>query len=117
MIERRDAIFKPGKVVITAALRDELWEAIPTSFEGELTYFLTCHLRGDWGDVDAEDWASNDRAVEGFLDLELVRSEETGGQRVYDRVLSSYRLSNGTRLWIITEADRSSTTLLRPEDY
>ena len=104
-IERREAIFNPGKVVATADLLSELREAIPETFEAELTYFLGKHLRGDWGDVDAEDWATNDAALEGDVVL--------GG----NRVLSSYRLSNGIRLWIITEADRSSTTLLRPEDY
>ena len=61
---------------------------------------LARHGRGDWGEVDAEDKAANDRAV--------VHGE---------RVLSAYTLEGGRRLWIITEADRSSTCILLPEEY
>ena len=61
---------------------------------------LQRHVAGDWGDVCAEDKQTNDRAVvEGM------------------RILSSYRAANGTKFWIISEADRSSTTVLLPEDY
>lgn len=58
------------------------------------------HASGDWGDVCPEDWRANDRA----------RTEGT-------RLLSSYRLRDGTEVWIITEADRSSTTVLLPAEY
>jgi hypothetical protein len=62
--------------------------------------FLTRHQAGDWGEVSSEDWQENELSVrEGF------------------RVLSSYTLSTGKKIWIITEADRSATTLLLPEDY
>lgn len=62
--------------------------------------FLARHAKGDWGDVDAEDKQANDDAlVDG------------------SRVLSSYRLRNGVKIWIITEADRSSTCCLLPEEY
>ncbi len=58
------------------------------------------HQAGDWGDVDAHDQAANDQAlVEGT------------------RILSVYQAANGTKFWIITEADRSATTILLPEDY
>lgn len=57
------------------------------------------HAMGDWGDVDSEDAAANDSAVAG------------GG-----RVLSSFSVG-AERLWIITEADRLSTTLLLPSEY
>ena len=58
------------------------------------------HLCGDWGDLDQEDVAANNRAVaEGF------------------RLLSCYHLPHGVHIWIITEADRSSTTILLPSDY
>ncbi len=61
---------------------------------------LSRHARGDWGDLCAEDKAENEVSVkEGF------------------RLLSSYRDSHGTKFWIITEADRSATTVLLPEDY
>ncbi|MGO8698482.1 MAG: hypothetical protein ACLQVY_12265 [Limisphaerales bacterium] len=56
------------------------------------------HQAGDWGEVGAEDRQANDRAsVEGT------------------RILSAYR-SGETTFWIITEADRSVTTVLLPED-
>jgi hypothetical protein len=60
---------------------------------------LARHARGDWGTVPDEDARENEFAVRCGL-----------------RILSSYRLAGG-RLWIITEADRSSTTLLLPSEY
>lgn len=61
---------------------------------------LNRHARGDWGELPEEDRQQNELAV-------------TTGQRV----LSSYRLGNGQKIWIITEADRASTTVLLPDDY
>lgn len=62
--------------------------------------FLARHIVGDWGEVPKEAWRLNDQAL------------DEGS-----RVLSSYRLSDNTRIWIITEADRSMTTLLLPSEY
>ena len=62
---------------------------------------LIRHRSGDWGDVDAVDAAANTHAA--------IEGDE--------RVLSAYTLSDGTRLWVITEADRSCTTLLLPDEY
>ena len=60
---------------------------------------LARHQSGDWGDVPPEDATENELSVEqGF------------------RILSSYRLGQ-ERLWVITEADRSVTTILRPDEY
>ncbi len=61
---------------------------------------LDRHRTGDWGDLCAEDRAANDAAV------------EQG-----ERILSAYTLTNGTKLWIISERDRSVTTILRPDEY
>jgi hypothetical protein len=62
--------------------------------------FLARHVAGDWGQVCAADAAENELSVkEGF------------------RILSAYSLRSGTRIWIITEADRSSTCVLLPEEY
>jgi hypothetical protein len=58
------------------------------------------HLSGDWGDLDMEDKRLNDSAV------------KAGG-----RILSSYILPDGSKIWIITEWDRSYTTLLLPSEY
>ena len=60
---------------------------------------LSRHKRGDWGDVDDHDKKVNDEALEAG-----------------DRLLSSYKCGD-TVFWIITEADRSVTTLLLPEEY
>lgn len=60
---------------------------------------LIRHTLGDWGDIDFHDQRANERAlVDGA------------------RLMSVYRVDNET-IWIITEADRSVTTLLTPEDY
>ena len=62
--------------------------------------FLARHASGDWGELDPEDRAANEHAL-----------------RDGARLLSAYRLPSGARLWVVTEADRSATTLLLPEEY
>lgn len=64
------------------------------------TSLIARHVGGDWGEVNAEDRAANEAAL-----------------RSGERLLSAYTLSSGEKIWVITEADRSSTTLLLPEDY
>ena len=62
--------------------------------------FLARHARGDWEEVGKDDAEENELSIEhGF------------------RILSAYRTRNGKRLWIITEANRSATTILLPEEY
>jgi hypothetical protein len=62
--------------------------------------FIARHAAGDWGDLSEEDRNENEFSLlHGF------------------RLLSSYRLRGGVKLWIITEADRSSTTILLPDEY
>jgi len=68
--------------------------------EADYLPYLMRHDRGDWGTVSPEDVRANDEA------------REAG-----DRLLSAYRLRDGTKVWIITEADRSSTCILLPEEY
>lgn len=61
---------------------------------------LQRHLTGDWGDMDEHDREENELSLkEGF------------------RLLSVYRSATGVKFWILTEADRSRTTVLLPEDY
>jgi hypothetical protein len=89
-------LFLPGQVVATPGAL----EAIQAS--GEPAYdFLMRHLTGDWGELSDTDKAENELSVrEGF------------------RILSAYTLSSdGTKFWIITEADRSVTTFLLPDEY
>ena len=66
----------------------------------EILTALIRHLQCDWGDADDEDWESNNLALD----------EGT-------RLFSVYHSSTGLKFWIITEADRSATTVLLPEDY
>jgi len=66
---------------------------------GAWTY-LSRHVTGDWGELDRADAAENALSLRDGL-----------------RLLSAYALPDGTRLWIITEADRSCTTLLLPGEY
>jgi hypothetical protein len=61
---------------------------------------LVRHLDGDWGILDEHDWKVNDEAL------------RSGG-----RIFSAYLAQNGTKFWIITECDRSATTVLLPEEY
>ena len=89
-------LFSPGSVVVTAGV-DELVR------QGRLNpaEFLRRHLSGDWGDLGECDRLQNDAALE-------------SGE---DRLFSSYHLAPGLKLWIITEWDRSVTTLLLPSEY
>jgi len=88
-------LFSLGRIVATpGALR--AMEATGSS----ASEFLVRHALGDWGDLCDEDRQANDEAIADDL-----------------RILSAYRLNDGTKIWIITEADRSATTVLLPEEY
>lgn len=90
------ARFLPGQVVMTIGV-DELVR------QGRLnpTPYLRRHLHGDWGDLSDDDRRLNDAAL---------KSSE-------DRLFSSYQVAPDLKLWIITEWDRSVTTLLLPSEY
>ena len=88
----QSASFPMGAVVITPNALGQLTPA-------DVQLGLQRHQAGDWGDLGEEDWKENDDAV-------------VNGRRL----LSSYR-SSGTVFWIITEANRSATTVLMPDDY
>jgi hypothetical protein len=64
------------------------------------TEFLARHARGDWGDVSEHDRAENEFAI---------------GKEF--RIWSVYPLPDGEKIWVITEADRSRTTILLPDEY
>jgi hypothetical protein len=83
--------FPLGKIVSTPAVID---------LGVDLNSYLHRHHCGDWGDLCEEDKQANEEALaEGF------------------RILSCYQVGGGKRIYIITEADRSSTCLLLPEEY
>jgi hypothetical protein len=86
--------FPLGRIVATPGALRALEQANQNPFE-----FLERHQAGDWGELCEEDKRENEFSVRnGF------------------RILSSYRTRNGTKIWVITEADRSVTTLLRPHE-
>jgi len=74
--------------VVAAVSREDIWQA------------LTRHAQGDWGTVCDEDKQANDEALNDGA-----------------RILSAYTSQSGTKFWVITEADRSATTVLLPEEY
>jgi hypothetical protein len=90
---RSEPRFQLGKLAATPGAL----ERVPHE---EIMNALERHVCGDWGTVDEQDWVANNRAL----------FEGT-------RVLSAYKASEGVTFWVITEADRSSTTILLPEEY
>ncbi len=85
--------FPLGKIDMTRGVMNsvpaiEVWHAVMR------------HAECDWGEVGKDDWQSNDAALKDDA-----------------RLLSAYRASNAKRFWIITEWDRSITTILLPEEY
>ena len=88
-------LFELGRIVATPGALQALEAA------GEQpAQFLDRHASGDWGELDDEDKQENEFSVRnGF------------------RIFSAYTTSAGEKIWIITEADRSATTLLLPEEY
>lgn len=88
-------LFPLGQLAATPGALAALAAAGQTPVE-----FLRRHQCGDYGVVDDEDKKANDEAV-----------------RCGERVFSAYLLSDGTKVWLITEADRSSSVLLLPDEY
>ena len=93
--------FRLGQIVATPGAL----EAFQRTGETPAT-FLRRHVTGDWGDLDDHDKRMNSEAI---------RFE--GDPEKQGRVLSAYRLQDNTRIWIISEHDRSVTTILLPEEY
>ncbi len=92
---KQSPLFPLGQVVATPGALAALQEARQHPLE-----LLRRHQAGDWGEVPAEDQQENDFSVTHDL-----------------RILSAYTLRSGVKLWLITEADRSYTTLLLPAEY
>jgi len=92
---RNPYLLKLGQTVITPGALDAISKAGQTPLE-----FLIPHIHCNWGEVCQEDKELNDWAVENG-----------------ERVLSAYRTKTDVRLWVITEADRSSTCILLPDEY
>ncbi len=95
MIKEKKVKFTAGQICATPGALEamNLSEQSPMEFVGR-------HVTGDWGDVCEDDAKVNEESLEHGL-----------------RLLSSYRTNEGVKLWVITEADRSATTILLPEEY
>ena len=87
------ALFRLGRIVATP-------NALRALTQEEILSALQRHVSGDWGDVCEEDRKENELSLNRHL-----------------RLFSVYHAQNGTKFWVITEADRSSTCILLPEDY
>jgi hypothetical protein len=87
------AVFRLRRIVATP-------NALESLTPDDILQGIQRHQAGDWGNLPDDDRTSNDRAL------------AQGG-----RIFSAYHAHNGTRFWIITESDRSVTTVLLPEDY
>ena len=90
---RRPPLFELGQTFITANARMELHPE-------DIQKALSRHHAGDWGEVNPEDWLANQNALVDGL-----------------RLLSVYHDRDRVKFYIITEADRSITTVMLPEDY
>lgn len=90
--------FKLGRAMMSAAVAREMSES--AQFRSFVSRSLRRHANCDWGDLDPEDKAANEMALK-------------DGSRIW----SAYKCTNGIKIWIITEFDRSHTTILFPEDY
>src|SRR3954447_13766219 len=98
--ERRKSVmdtmlFQLGGVVLTPGA-----EKLMKELGLDPAHWLARHCTGDWGDMAEEDKQANDAALNDG-----------------DRIFSAYRLVDDHKLWIITEADRSATTMLLPSEY
>lgn len=87
-------LFQMGQIVATPAVADHFAAHGVSPMD-----YLSRHVCGDWGDVPPEDAAANQASIE-----------------LGTRILSSYKVASEV-VWVITEADRSSTTLLFPSEY
>jgi hypothetical protein len=88
-------LFPAGQIVATPGALALLEQANKSPLE-----ILSRHFRGDWGDLCQEDRTENELSLKhGF------------------RLMSSYRVNGAETVWVITEADRSSTTILLPNEY
>ena len=93
MITAKRGLFELGKIVATPGAMEHISLAFARDVLGK-------HISGDYGDICAEDATLNDHAV------------HDGG-----RILSAYITPAGVKIWVITEADRSVTTFLLPDEY
>ena len=88
-------MFPLGKRAITQRAMEVLQQ-----FNISPEAYFARHQMGDWGDLEDEDRKSNEVAI-----------------NLGERIFSAYTIPNGPNIWVITEADRSATTVLLPDEY
>ena len=94
-VHRAGPRFKLGRILATPCALEVIADA-----RISIVDLLIRHMSGDWGDLPDSDREQNDAAI-------------TTGQRI----LSNYPLPGGRMVWLITEADRCTTTFLLPAEY
>ena len=95
VLNEKSVLFSLGRIFLTPGANEALSESSQEPFE-----FLQRHQKGDWGIVCKEDAEENDFSVKNDF-----------------RILSAYLTNNKEKIWLITESDRSSTTILLPCEY
>jgi hypothetical protein len=95
MIEIAKPKFRLGKLVATPCTQEALSDAGQSPMD-----FVNRHVQGDWGDCNLHDQQANEDALKNG-----------------DRIFSVFKTAKGVKVWVITEADRSSTCVLLPEEY
>ena len=93
--ETKQRLFQLGRTLATPGALEALERSGQDAGE-----FLSRHQQGDWGDLSEDDKQENDFSVDKRL-----------------RIFSAYHTAKGEKLWVITEADRSATTILLPSEY
>jgi hypothetical protein len=93
-------LFKPGRSIATAAAVEAMNAAKTDPNE-----LLQRHITGDWGEISPDVRKDNEESVRRVFTTQRPR------------IFSAYALDTGVRIWLFTEADRSVTTYLLPEEY
>jgi hypothetical protein len=104
-IQRTDSNAEGGEGIVTLPLGKVFGTfgavvAFAGALDDDMNFFLSRHANGDWGEVNDLDRQANEYAVDHGL-----------------RVQSAYTLSSGEKIWIVTQGDRSVTTILLPGEY
>ena len=93
--------FPLGQILATPGAVQALRQIAGDNYQSFVAKLIARHQSGDWGELDEDDVAENEFSLEHSF-----------------RLLSAYTLpENAGRIWVITEADRSATTLLLPDEY
>ena len=90
--------FKCGRLLVAQGINSRIADDL--EFSKFIVNALNRHVSCDWGEMDEEDKQENDYALDKYL-----------------RLFSAYELNDKEKIWIITEADRSATTILFPDEY